>query len=112
MRNRFRNIVLGIKNLVRWFGIIWGDRDWDWEFLAIMMKRKLEFMRDHGGFHTLEEEDRTLEEILTTIKGLDYLISDVPGKGVQNYKEHEDMMKWAQQSVGEMIGKHMRKWWT
>ena len=34
-------IYYGIKNLIRWFPIIWRDRDWDWDYLVIMLQHKL-----------------------------------------------------------------------
>lgn len=36
-----RNFSLGIKNLWRWFPVIWKDRDWDQYFIYEMLKTKL-----------------------------------------------------------------------
>jgi hypothetical protein len=36
----------GIKNLYRWFPIIWGDRDFDQGYLLTVMEKKLQFMEE------------------------------------------------------------------
>jgi hypothetical protein len=44
----FRNIKYGIKNLWRWFPIIWKDRDWDdhyiFEVLMFKLKKQSEYI--------------------------------------------------------------------
>lgn len=37
------DIRSGIKNVVRWFPVIWKDRDWDDHYIWAMMIKKLEF---------------------------------------------------------------------
>lgn len=39
-----RNFKVGILNLIKWFPIIWNDRDWDYNYLLILLKFKLENM--------------------------------------------------------------------
>ena len=51
-----RNLKHGVLNLIKWFPIIWKDRDWDQQFLYEMLKFKLEqmqnFQRKYGhGLH-------------------------------------------------------------
>ena len=36
-----RNFIRGIKNLWKWFPIVWKDRDFDYHYLLILMKFKL-----------------------------------------------------------------------
>ena len=46
------DVPRGLKNLIRWFPVIWQDRDWDHWFLYSIMKKKLEQMEhlqeNHG----------------------------------------------------------------
>jgi len=44
IKNRyfFKDIKSGIKNLYSWFPIIWKDRDWDYHYLLVIQKHKLE----------------------------------------------------------------------
>ena len=36
-----KDLYQGIKNLVRWFPIIWRDRDWDDHYIFEVLKFKL-----------------------------------------------------------------------
>lgn len=40
----FKELKRGLSNLVRWFKIVWFDRDWDYHYLYYAMKFKLERM--------------------------------------------------------------------
>jgi len=42
--NFFYNIKQGIKNLIRWFPIIWNDYNWDHHYILVVLKKKLELM--------------------------------------------------------------------
>jgi nitrate reductase beta subunit len=44
-----KDFVRGIRNLIRWFPIIWKDRDWDDHFIWEMWKRKLRNQADYIG---------------------------------------------------------------
>ena len=41
IKNKIRNTLTGIKNLVAWAPLIWKDRDWDYGFLEEILKFKL-----------------------------------------------------------------------
>jgi hypothetical protein len=43
----FRNI----RNLIRWFPIIWKDRDWDDHFIFEILKFKLKNQAEYIGYH-------------------------------------------------------------
>ncbi len=40
----WRDFRHGVANLVRWFPIIWADRDYDWGYLSRMMEYKFRAM--------------------------------------------------------------------
>lgn len=55
-----KDIAKGIKNLWRWFPIIWKDRDWDDHFIWILLEKKLENQAKYTierGFHERAEKD-------------------------------------------------------
>ena len=60
IRYFFRDIKVGIKNLIIWFPVIWKDRWWDHYFLYVMLHKKLSLM-EHNlrnyGCHVRAEED-------------------------------------------------------
>lgn len=72
------DIPRGIKNLVIWFPTVWCDRQWDHQFIYIMLRQKLhfteQFIRNHG-VHVNNVEDA--DEIKTCVDILDRLIADV-----------------------------------
>jgi predicted transport protein len=41
-RYYYRNFIIGIKNLYKWFSVIWKDRDWDDYFIYELLKHKLQ----------------------------------------------------------------------
>jgi len=56
----FKKLKYGIANLIKWFPVIWKDRDWDHYFFHKMMQQKLihieKFFREHGN-HIRSEAD-------------------------------------------------------
>jgi hypothetical protein len=43
----WNNVKYGILNLIKWFPVIWNDRNWDYFYANQIFIRKLELMRDH-----------------------------------------------------------------
>jgi len=72
------NIRIGIKNLIIWFPIIWNDRWWDYAFLLLILRKKLQLMED--GFRNkaacLHEDGRHEDQIEQCLLVLDRLIED------------------------------------
>ena len=50
-----RYIKYGIENFITWAPIIWGDRQWDYEFFYRILEKKLELMSKHFKFNYCEE---------------------------------------------------------
>jgi hypothetical protein len=44
-------LIQGIKNLIKWFPIIWKDRDWDSQFIFDILQFKLKNQSKYIGFH-------------------------------------------------------------
>lgn len=53
LRYAHRDFATGVKNLWKWFPIIWKDRDWDQHFIYETLRRKLEFQAKY-----IVEKDR------------------------------------------------------
>ena len=54
------DIPYGVRNLIRWFFIIWRDRDWDPVYIYDILGKKLEFQSEHirsQDRHTTAQED-------------------------------------------------------
>ena len=96
--------------MIRWFPIIWSDADWDWEYLAVIMEKKLRWMS--AGFqkysrHTGAKKDaRDMLVCAELIKRL----RDDDFEGITVW-QHEIRTKEWQQMLGRLLGKHLRSWW-
>ena len=87
----FKSLKYGIINLIKWFPIIWKDRDWDYEFIFEILRFKLvnvENMFRHYGNHmdSKRDADNVHEALLYLDRMLDY---DYHGNV---FKEHDQ--KW------------------
>lgn len=78
------NLIRGIKNLWRWFPVIWKDRDWDSNYIFSIFKHKLLLQRKYivkNNRHTrvdLDNRDMTIclnliERIQEEYYGMEYL---------------------------------------
>ena len=54
VRYYHKDFARGVKNLIRWFPVIWKDRDWDDHYIWEIWKKKLSFQAEHiykHGYH-------------------------------------------------------------
>jgi hypothetical protein len=87
----FRSIKYGIQNLIKWFPVIWQDRDWDHWFIFKIFHFKLKevenFQRKYGNSITHE---KIADQIKLAVLLLDRLVKDEYLENV--LKPHEK--KW------------------
>ena len=76
-----RTIISRIKNLIRWFPVIWNDRDWDSEFTLDILLKKLEHQRDFflskdthlaNSWETADEIDIAISKLRRTRDSWEY----------------------------------------
>lgn len=76
IRYKMRQFIQGIKNLIKWRKTIWYDRDFDYFYVYEILKKKLEFQRDHiQKYHHHENFQRdidTLNECIELIDDVQY----------------------------------------
>lgn len=101
------DILYGIKNLIRWFPIIWRDRDWDWVFLAEMMEYKLRRMSENLNKNVRGEDARQCLLCAELLKRL--RADDISDKRL--WYIHEIRMDEWQKMLGRYLGKYLRNWW-
>jgi hypothetical protein len=84
---QFKIFSTGIRNLIKWFPIIWKDRDYDKSFildvLLFKMKNTRDFIRDYGYV-----EDSEREKIVRTISECIDLLDKVHNE-FESYDEPE-----------------------
>ena len=82
-------LIRGLRNLLYWLPVIWRDRPWDYVYLLIVMKHKIQQMADStpDWLHLNAEEIQ--KEMQDTIYLLDCLISD--RAEMDAIKQHEEI---------------------
>lgn len=64
-----RDLIQGIKNLWRWFPLIWKDRDWDDHYIWVLLEKKLANQAKYIGdrdFHMNAKRDA--ERMMTCVR--------------------------------------------
>ena len=74
-----KDFIKGVKNLIRWFPVIWKDRDWDYRYIWDLNIQKLKFQSKYIGNndnHTRAKRDAqimmTCVRLMEKIKDNDY----------------------------------------
>jgi len=72
--NIWRPFKYGIKNLVRWFPVIWCDRDWDYWFIYKILQKKLDntskFLKKYGCHKDALKDAERIEKCVFTLNRL------------------------------------------
>lgn len=74
---RIKEFIRSIKNIIRWFPIIWRDRDWDDSFIFHILQTKLKHQAEYirkRDFHTLAKRDS--EVMILCVKLIDKIIEE------------------------------------
>ena len=96
-------IKYGVKNLYKWFWVIWNDRDWDHHYIFQVLKFKLEKQANHlaeNGFHNNAQRDAEL--MMTCVRLIDKL---------QNEYYYDELCKSdvrSSEAVKNVIAKHKK----
>lgn len=77
---RLKEFTRSLINLCRWFPILWRDRDWDYDYLLILMERKLLYMSQHmerysvhTNQHVCVQKMRLCSKLLRKVREGEYL---------------------------------------
>ena len=77
MKYFIRNIRIGIKNLIRWFPVIWNDRQWDSYYFFKIIRRKLEIMEPFYRYDAMVlRREKEADRMKVCIMLLDRIIKD------------------------------------
>lgn len=81
-------ILDGIKNLFKWFKIVWNDRDFDHSYISYVLKFKLENTANYIEKHQrYERYELDVQRIRLAINLLDKIIEDYYQMEYQNFYE-------------------------
>jgi hypothetical protein len=89
-RYYYSDFIKGIKNLWKWFPVIWKDRDWDdhfiWEILMFKIKNQAKYIGDRD-FHTRAKRDA--EIMMTCVRLMEKVKEEHYQMEYMNYCEDE-----------------------
>jgi hypothetical protein len=105
----FRNIRQGISNLIKWFPVIWKDRQWDHFFILSMLKFKLalmsKFFKTKACAMHAEEDAANMDKCIHLIDRI--LKDDYSG----SYAHQDYLLKQDLTLLFEIMRKQVRCWW-
>lgn len=93
----WHNFKQGIENLIMWFPAIWKDRQWDHQYIYMILRQKLHFQEQcirKYGHHVHHKRDA--DEIKTCVDLLDRLIED--DYHTEAFKSHDE--RWGELEIG------------
>jgi hypothetical protein len=124
IKNYFKNIKYSIKNLYKWFFIIWNDRDWDHIYIEIILHKKLvntyNFFTSEQAVTewTVPEQQKSLKALRICINILDRRLNDFYLEYIPSYVFDSDLAelcdkieKRDEQLLGKLLGKYLSYWW-
>ena len=104
------NIPIGIKNIIKWFPIIWKDRDWDWEFLLEMMKFKMQLMEKCFQNSYISDLKKHAWQLHVCVLYIDRILKEEYYD--DNTWTHGDYLKRQDlEGLFDMMKKHLFTWW-
>lgn len=116
VRQFFRNI----HNLIRWFPIIWKDRDWDHYYIFEILKHKLIFMSQNirkNGFHESAEYDANrmmlCVNLIEKIQNEEYLMVLLNDNNLTKEKvvSAENKQNKAKYLLFKILEQNIEQWW-
>jgi len=113
------DIPYGVRNLVRWFPIIWQDRDWDGAYLARIIAKKagqLAHLQEKYALHT--DADQCAEDLRTVEATFKFVSKEgiCFNEGVDcdwcaGCDHNEKAIDRALVEGSTLIGRRLRYWW-
>lgn len=115
-----QNFIQGIRNLIKWFPIIWKDRDSDYTFIMEIMKKKLMFsaeaMRKYSLHTNAQRSAQQMEQcaILLDIVQNEIFQECLINKEDLKQNDVENAIaahNRARVDAFEMLSEHIESWW-
>lgn len=114
-------IKYGVKNLYKWFWVIWKDRDWDHYYIFQVLKFKLEKQAKHladAGFHN--EAQRDAELMMTCVRLINKLqnekyYDELSESGVRSYEAVQIVINRhnkAKRLLFKIMNDRIEQWWN
>ena len=115
-----RNIIAGIKNIIKWFPIIWKDRNWDHFYLYDILKHKLIFMAEHmynKGYHEFSKQDgdrmMLCVRLIDKVQNEDYMNELINNDNItlEGIQKAENKHNKAKKLLFKILEQNIERWW-
>lgn len=111
-KNIFKNIKIGIKNLIKWFRIIWADRWWDFGFLYEIINFKLKDMEyNFNKFGLSESSNKKSIKMRICIDLIDKLIEDDYFEKYEDVEQALEERKKDTEKLFSLLANNIDSWW-
>ena len=120
-RYMHKDFAQGVKNLWKWFPIIWKDRDWDHNFIYTLLAKKLEFQAKYIGNRGIHvDAKRDAERMMLVAKLIKLQQDDFYAMEYMDYQVTEDFFipvddkleyfEWEQVTVSDTYDTYFAKY--
>ena len=120
-RYMHKDFAQGVKNLWKWFPIIWKDRDWDHNFIYTLLAKKLEFQAKYIGNNGIHvDAKRDAERMMLVAKLIKLQQDDFYAMEYMDYQVTEDIFipvddkleyfEWEQVTVSDTYDTYFAKY--
>ena len=93
----------GVKNLYKWFWVIWKDRDWEHHYIFEVLKFKLEKQAKHLGERNWHESSkRDAEVMMTCVRLINKLQNE------EYYEAYYDSKPMTNEMMRECLAQHSK----
>jgi hypothetical protein len=96
-----RDFMNGVRNLIKWFPVIWKDRDWDYHFIYEIIKVKLKNQADYIGGHDRHVSAKRDAELMRLASRLIQRCQD-DHYNMEYFDYHESNFNWS--DIGDKCG--------
>ena len=110
--NQHKYIKYGVKNLYKWFWIIWKDRDWDYYYIFQVLKFKLEKQANHLGGRDAELM-MTCVRLINKLQNEEYYQEYYDSKPMNNEMMHKCLAQHskAKRLLFKIMNDRIEEWW-
>jgi hypothetical protein len=116
-----KDFVQGVKNLWKWFPIIWKDRNYDHNFIYTLLAKKLEFQAEYVGNRGIHvDAKRDAERMMLVAKLIKLEQDDFYAMEYMDYQVTEDFyvpvddkleyFEWEQVTVSHTFDEYFAKY--
>lgn len=120
-RHMHREFARGVKNLWRWFPVIWQDRDWDHVYIYTLLAKKLEFQAKYIGdrdFYTEAKRDAERMRLVVKLINLqqdefyrtEYLDYEKSNHWFEPVAEHPGYKELKHETISERYDEYFAKY--